>query len=417
MQPIAPIPILSGRRLILGVTGSISAYKAADLASRLTQAGVLVDVVLSQSAQRFVSPLTFLSVTGRRVLTDDDLWGPDAHVLHIGLAQEAHLLVIAPATANTIAKLASGQADTLLTLTAMAIHCPLLISPAMDAGMFEHPATQANLATLRQRGTIVVGPAEGRMASGQVGLGRLLEPGELVGHIRLALAREGPLAGRRIVVTAGGTQEPIDPVRVVANRSSGKQGFALAQAALDRGAAVTLITGPSALETPIGAERIDVGTAAEMSEAVLAASAGADALLMAAAVSDFRPAAPAAEKLKRARGPLEIRLAPTDDILVRVAAIRKKTKHPAIVVGFAAESQDLVANARAKLEAKSLSLIVANDINAPDSGFAVDTNRVTLIDSHGALQELPLMTKAEVASTILERVVAMLGQSPSMPGM
>jgi phosphopantothenoylcysteine decarboxylase/phosphopantothenate--cysteine ligase len=333
------------------------------------------------------------------------------------LAQEAHLLVVAPATANTIAKLATGQADTLLTLTAMAVRCPLLISPAMDAGMFEHPATQANLATLRQRGAIVAGPAEGRMASGQVGLGRLLEPAELLGHVRLALAREGPLAGRRIVVTAGGTHEPIDPVRVVANRSSGKQGFALAQAALDRGAAVVLITGPSALETPVGAERIDVSTAAEMSEAVLAASAGTDALLMAAAVADFRPAHPAPVKIKRAHGALEIRLEPTDDILIRVAALRKKTKHPAVVVGFAAESQDLVANARAKLEAKGLALIVANDINAPDTGFGVDTNRVTLIDAHGAIQELPLMTKYDVASAILERVVAMLGESPSMPGM
>jgi phosphopantothenoylcysteine decarboxylase/phosphopantothenate--cysteine ligase len=376
-----------------------------------------VDVILSQSAMRFVSPITFLSVTGRRVYTDDDLWGPDAHVLHIGIALEAHLLVIAPATANTIAKLVSGQADTLLTLTAMAVRCPLLLSPAMDAGMFEHPATQANLATLRQRGAIIAGPAEGRMASGQVGLGRMLEPAEILGHIRLALAREGPLAGRRIVVTAGGTHEPIDPVRVVANRSSGKQGFALAQAALDRGAAVTLITGPSALETPVGAERIDVQTAADMSEAVLTASADADALLMAAAVADFRPSKPSKEKIKRARGTLSISLDPTDDILVRVAAVRKKTKHPAVVVGFAAESQDLVTNARAKLNAKGLSLIVANDINAPDAGFAVDTNRVALIDSHGTLQELPLMTKAEVAATILERVIAMLGQAPSMPGM
>jgi phosphopantothenoylcysteine decarboxylase/phosphopantothenate--cysteine ligase len=417
MQSLTPISILSGRRLILGVTGSIAAYKAADLASKLTQAGAQVDVILSQSATRFVSPITFLSVTGRPAYTDGDLWGPDAHVLHVGIALQAHLLVIAPATANTIAKLACGQADTLLTLTALAVRCPLLISPAMDGGMFEHPATQANIATLLHRGAILAGPAEGRMASGQFGLGRMLEPSEILGHIRLALAREGPLAGRRIVVTAGGTHEPIDPVRVVANRSSGKQGFALAQAALDRGAAVTLITGPSALETPVGAERIDVQTAADMSEAVLSASADADALLMAAAVSDFRPSEPSKEKIKRTPGGLSIRLDPTDDILVRVAAVRKETKHPAVVVGFAAESQDLVANARAKLNAKGLSLIVANDINAPDAGFAVDTNRVTLIDAHGTLQELPLMTKAEVAAAILERVIAMLGQAPSMPGM
>jgi phosphopantothenoylcysteine decarboxylase/phosphopantothenate--cysteine ligase len=417
MQSSSPIPILAGRRLILGVTGSIAAYKAADLASKLTQAGAQVDVILSQSATRFVLPITFLSVTGRPVYTDEDLWGPDAHVLHVGIALQAHLLVIAPATANTIAKLACGQADTLLTLTALAVRCPLLISPAMDGGMFDHPATQANIATLLQRGAILAGPTEGRMASGQFGLGRMLEPAEILGHIRLALAREGPLAGRRIVVTAGGTHEPIDPVRVVANRSSGKQGFALAQAALDRGASVTLITGPSALETPVGAERIDVHTATDMGEAVLRASADADALLMAAAVSDFRPSEPSKEKIKRTPGGLSIRLDPTDDILVRVAAVRKRTKHPAVVVGFAAESQDLVANARAKLNAKGLSLIVANDINAPDAGFAVDTNRVTLIDAHATLQELPLMTKAEVAAAILERVIAMLGQAPSMPGM
>ena len=391
------------------MTGSIAAYKAVDLASRLTQAGALVDVILTEAAQKFVSPLTFRSVTGRPAYTDADLWGQEAHILHVGLAEDTELLVIAPATANTLAKLASGQADSLLTVSALTARCPLVLAPAMDTGMFEHPATQANLETLRQRGAYIAGPAEGRMASGLVGLGRMLEPAELLGHIRLALGRGGPLGGRKIVVTAGGTQEPIDPVRAIVNRSSGKQGFALAQAALDRGAAVQLVSGPTHLETPVGAERIEVTTAEEMRAAVLVAAAGADALLMAAAVADFRPSKAVPEKIKRGRGTPEVRFEPTVDILGEVMAQREKSGQPAVVVGFAAESQDLRTNARTKLQAKGLSLIVANDITDPNAGFAVDTNRVTLIDASGTLQELPLMSKAEVAEAVLQRVVRMLG--------
>ncbi len=410
MTPTPPISPLSNRRLILGVSGSIAAYKAADLASRLTQAGARLDVILSDSAQRFVTPLTFQSVTGRRAYTDADLWGSEAHVLHVSLAEGADLMAIAPATANTLAKLASGLADSLLTVTALAVRCPLLVAPAMDAAMFEHPATQTNLQTLRQRGVMVAGPTEGRMASGLIGMGRMLEPADLLGYIRLALGRNGPLAGRRIVVTAGGTQEPIDPVRAIVNRSSGKQGFALAQAALDQGASVCLIAGPTHLETPAGAERIDVRTASEMREAVLEAAASADALLMAAAVADFRPRAPAVHKIKRGAGVPHIELEPTEDILALVAERRRKTGRPQVTVGFAAESQDLVTNARAKLQAKGLALIVANDITDPQSGFAVDTNRVTLIDAEGSLQELPLMTKAEVAEAVVLRVAALLGK-------
>jgi phosphopantothenoylcysteine decarboxylase/phosphopantothenate--cysteine ligase len=409
MKPPSHIPLLDGHRVVLGVTGSIAAYKAVDLASRLTQAGALVDVILTESAQKFVSPLTFRSVTGRPAYTDADLWGQEAHILHVGLAEDTELLVIAPATANTLAKLASGQADSLLTISALTARCPLVLAPAMDTGMFEHPATQANLETLRQRGAYIAGPAEGRMASGLVGLGRMLEPTELLGHIRLALGRGGPLGGRKIVVTAGGTQEPIDPVRAIVNRSSGKQGFALAQAALDRGAAVQLVSGPTHLETPVGAERIEVTTAEEMRAAVLVAAAGADALLMAAAVADFRPSKAVPEKIKRGRGTPEVRLEPTVDILGEVMAQREKSGRPAVVVGFAAESQDLRTNARTKLQSKGLSLIVANDITDPNAGFAVDTNRVTLIDASGTLQELPLMSKAEVAEAVLQRVVRMLG--------
>ena len=409
MNALAPISIFKDRKILLGITGSIAAYKAADLASKLTQAGVQVGVILTEAAQQFVTPLTFQSVTGLRAYTDADLWGSEAHVLHIGLAEGADLLVIAPATANTIAKLAHGQADSLLTITALAIRSPLMIAPAMDMGMFEHTATQTNLATLEERGVIVVGPAEGRMASGLMGKGRMVEPEELMGHIRLALGSEGSLAGRAVVVTAGGTQEPIDPVRIVANRSSGKQGFALAQAALDRGADVTLVAGPVHLPTPVGAKRIDVETADEMRDAVVTAVEGSDALLMAAAVADFRPVMTVEEKIKRREGVPQVQFEPTDDILGLVTKQRSKTGHPQVVVGFAAESQDLLENARTKLEEKGLTMIVANDITAPDAGFAVDTNRVTLIDAQGEVKELPLMSKTEVAEVVMERVVELLG--------
>ena len=402
------IPILKDRHLLLGVCGSIAVYKAADLASKLTQAGAQVDVLMTDSATRFVTPVTFQSVTGRRAWTDADLWGPEAHVLHVGLGQAADLLVIAPATATTMARLAYGLADNLLALTALAVRCPVLIAPAMDAGMFEHPATQANLQTLVQRGVHVAGPAEGRMASGLVGRGRMLEPAELMGHIRKVLGSAGPLRGRSVVVTAGGTQEPVDPVRVLANRSSGKQGFALAQAALDRGAEVVLISGPSALPTPVGAHRIDVQTAAEMRTATLDAARKSDALIMAAAVSDFRPAAASAHKIKHGRDPLTLTLEPTEDILRAVAEGGSKAGRPRVVVGFAAESQDLVANASAKLKAKGLSFIVANDITAPGAGFSVDTNQVTLIGSDGAVQAMPVMSKAEVAEVVLDHVVQLL---------
>lgn len=394
--------------LLLAVSGSIAAYKAVDLASKLAQAGALVDVVLTQAATEFVSPLSFQSVTGRRSYVDADLWGPEGHVRHIGLARQAQLLVIAPATANTLAKLAHGIADNLLTVTALAIDCPLLIAPAMDGGMFQHPATQSNLETLRQREAVIIGPAEGHLASGLVGQGRMVEPDELLGHIRLMLGRKGALQGRKVVVTAGGTQEPIDPVRFIANRSSGKQGFALAQAALDLGAEVMLIAAPTPLTTPIGAQRIDIATAEEMKDAVLAETSRTDVLLMAAAVADFRPAGPTDQKIKRKHGIPEIRLETTPDILGEVAELKDRGEFSGLVVGFAAESHDLIKNASDKLDAKRLDLIAANDITAKDAGFAVDTNRVTLIDAEGGHEDLPLMTKAEVAHQVLNRIVDML---------
>jgi len=396
------------KHIVLGVTGSIAAYKAADLASKLTQAETQVDVILTPAACQFITPLTFQSVTGRKAFTDADLWGGEAHVLHVGLGHSADLLVIAPCSANTLAKLAQGIADNLLTVTALAARCPVVVAPAMDVGMYSHAATQANVETLRQRGVIFVGPAEGRMASGLVGVGRLAEPAEILGHVRWVLSRGGPLAGRRVVVTAGGTQEPLDPVRVIANRSSGKQGFALAQTAVDLGAEVTLIAGPTTLPTPVGVQRRDVQTAEEMLAAVLEVATQADVLLMAAAVADFTPVAPAEEKIKKEAGIPQIRLRATADILASLAPLRLASGFPRVVVGFAAESQSLLDNARAKLESKKLDLIVANDIRAPDAGFGVDTNRVTLLDAAGGVESLPLMSKAEVAEAVLARVMGLL---------
>jgi len=402
--------VLSDKRILLGVTGSIAAYKAADLSSRLTQAGAQVDVILSRAAEQFVTPLTFQSVTGRRAFVDADLWGNEAHVLHVGLGHTVDLLVIAPCTANTIAKLAHGMADSLLTVTALAANCPLVIAPAMDGGMFDHPATQENVKTLKKRGVIFVGPAEGHLASGLSGTGRMVEPLEILGHARLALGQNGKLAGKKVVVTAGGTQEPLDPVRVLTNRSSGRQGYALAQAALDAGARLTLITTPTGLTPPVGAQVKSVETAKEMLECVLAESADSDALVMAAAVADFRPKTMSKDKIKKEGGIPQIELEATEDILKTVSGrgSAAKRKRPLVVVGFAAESRDLVENATSKLTTKGLDLIAANDISAEDAGFAVETNRVTLLFADGRREALPLMSKSEVAETIVERIAGLL---------
>ncbi|HEX8990285.1 MAG TPA: bifunctional phosphopantothenoylcysteine decarboxylase/phosphopantothenate--cysteine ligase CoaBC [Anaerolineae bacterium] len=423
---------LQGKRIVLGITGSIAAFKAAELASQLTQLGADLDVILTAAAEKFITPLTLQSVTGRHAYTEADLWGGEAHVLHVGLGRAADLLVIAPCTANTIASLAHGQANNLLTITALAASCPLLIAPAMDGGMLDHPATRANLETLMQRGAYIAGPAEGHLASGLIGKGRLVEPEELIGHIRLALGRKGPLAGRKIVISAGGTQEPLDPVRVLTNKSSGKQGYALAQAAIDAGADVTLVSAPTSLTPPVGARLVPVQTARDMLEAVLTESLAADALIMAAAVADFRPRHLAKDKLKTRDGVPQVELEATEDILKAVAA-RKRSPEvsfrgagaagrpggaeaaeqqaitaPRVVVGFAAESRSLEDNAEEKLRSKNLDLIVANDITAPDAGFGVDTNRVTLIHAGGEREPLPVMSKAEVADVILERVTRLL---------
>lgn len=400
--------VINGKHILLGLTGSIAAFKAADLASKLTQMGAQVDVILTPAAEKFITPLTMQSVTGRKVYTESDLWGGEAHVLHVGLGKSADLLVIAPCTANTISKLAQGAADNLLTITALAAQCPLLIAPAMDGGMFDHPATQENIAILTKRGAYIAGPAEGHLASGLSGVGRLLEPLELIGHIRLVLGRRGRLAAKKVVVSAGGTHEPFDPVRVLTNRSSGKQGYALAQAAIDAGANVTLVTAPTALTPPIGASVVRVETAKQMLDAVLKESSDADALIMAAAIADFRPKQAAGNKMKKQDGIPQIELEATEDILEAVSAQGYAKKRPRVTVGFAAESRDLLGNANEKLKSKHLDFIVANDISAQDAGFNVETNRVTLLFADGKKESLPLMNKTEVAEAIIEHVAALL---------
>jgi phosphopantothenoylcysteine decarboxylase/phosphopantothenate--cysteine ligase len=401
------------KRIVLGVTGSIAAYKAADLASKLTQAGALVDTILTPAAAQFITPLSFQSVTGREAYTEASLWGAEAHVLHVGLAHQCNLLAIAPATADMMARLVNGMANDLLSLIALAYGAgtpakPLLIAPAMDGGMYTHPATQENIRRLRERGATIIGPESGHLASGLVAAGRMTEPAELLGWIRYLLARHGPLEGRRVVVTAGGTQEALDPVRVLTNRSSGKQGYALAQAAVDAGADVTLISTSTALSLPVGVQHIRVESTAEMERAVLKACQSADALLMAAAVADFRPVDVAHQKIKKQEAAPTIRLTKTEDILAAVARLRRQIGQPSVVVGFAAETQDLLENAQAKLQAKNLDLIVANDITAPDAGFEVDTNRVTLLKASGESEALPLQSKAEVAERVLAEVISLL---------
>ncbi len=402
---------LTDRNIVLGVTGSIAVYKAVDLASKLTQARAVLNTIMTPEASKFVAPITFQGVSGRRPYWD--MWDAnnDLAEAHIALARQAELLVIAPATATVIARLALGLAEEMVSLTALATRAPLMVCPAMDSQMFEHPATQEHLDTLRSRGIQIVGPEEGRLASGQVGRGRLSEVDTIIGWIRHVLGKDGDLAGKKVVVTAGGTHEAIDPVRFVGNSSSGKMGFALAEAARDRGANVVLVSGPSALPDPVAVEIVRVRRAAEMRDAVIAGCADADILVMAAAVADYQPAETVRDKIKRRQSEtLSIPLVPTPDILAEVGV-----RAGLIKVGFAAESQDLLENARQKIEAKHLDLIVANDITASDAGFATDNNRVVILDRGGRKEELPLMPKYDVAWHILDRIVSLLAGKKSQP--
>ena len=403
------IKLFKDKRIILGVTGGIAAYKAATICSRLAQAGAVVDVVMTEAAQKFISALTFQALTHRPIYGDMFDIPPGENIPHITLADAADLLIIAPATANTLAKLANGLADNLLTAIALATPAPLLLAPAMETDMWQHPATQSNLEKLVGWGAAIVGPAEGRLASGAMGQGRMVEPDEVIGMARVVLARQGDLAGHHLVITAGGTREAIDPVRFVSNHSSGKMGYALAEVARDRGARVTLIS-TVGLPAPYGSEVIKVNSAEEMLTAVLSATREAGALIMAAAVADFRPAAIAEQKIKKkdGSGGLTLEMVRNPDILAEVAVQKLSGAGPTITIGFAAETEELITNAQSKLKRKKLDLIAANNVSATDAGFAVDTNRVTLLDVNGSVEELPLMSKVEVAEVILDKVAALL---------
>ncbi|HEX6540713.1 MAG TPA: bifunctional phosphopantothenoylcysteine decarboxylase/phosphopantothenate--cysteine ligase CoaBC [Ktedonobacterales bacterium] len=410
---------MQGKRIVLGVCGGIAAYKAADLTSKLQQAGALVDVVLTEHAMSFVQPLTFSSLSQRAVYSN--LWEPtgEAAARHIALGQQADLLVIAPATANTIARLAHGLADDMLTTIALATTAPLLIVPAMEHHMYYHPATQANLRTLEQRGATILPPEEGHLASGAVGMGRFPETPTILAAIRRLLGREGDLAGRRVIVTAGGTREPIDPVRFVGNRSSGLMGFALAEAARDRGADVTLITGAYTALPPAGIPLQRVESTREMLDAVVTACAHADVLVMAAAVADYAMAKPAAQKIKKGSaaentdGSLTLHMVPNPDILKEIAAMPAMCS--LVRVGFAAETEQLAEHAARKLAAKDLDILVANDVSRTDIGFQASENEVTLYHRDGTVEALPLQPKRAVADAIWDRVVPLVGRrAPAM---
>ena len=394
---------LDGRSIALGVTGSISAYKAADLSSKLRQAGASVEVLMTEAATRFIAPLTFQSLTGHEAIVD--MFETEEAEAHVEVARRVDAFLIAPATADCLARLAYGGGGDMVTLTALATTAPVIVAPAMDSQMWENAAVEANVAALVERGIEVVGPAEGRLASGRFGAGRLAETPAILGAVRAAIGRrEGDLCGRSVIVTAGGTQEPLDPVRYIGNRSSGRMGFSIAAAARDRGARVSLVTGPSPLTTPYGVERVDVKTVEEMLGALEPLTKRCDALLMAAAPADFRPLEASGQKIKKAdlsEDEMMLELTETPDIISTLPG-------GGVRVAFAAETENLKANATAKLESKRADLIVANDVTAAGSGFGTETNEVTIFHRDGEAERLPLLSKYAVAHAILDRVVARL---------
>ena len=394
----------SGRRVLLGVTGGIAAYKSIQIARDLAQYGAHVDVVLTQAARSFVGELSFEALTGRPVFSN--ILAPGHALDHIRLAREADVVCIAPATADFIARAAQGRGDELLTAILLATNAPVLICPAMNDRMWAHAQTQANAAHLRTLGYELVGPAVGPLAFGEgMGPGRVVEPAEIIEHIGRALGRDARTAKRRIVVTAGPTREAVDPVRVLTNRSSGRMGYAVAAAAWRRGFDVELITGPASIAVPVGVNATHIETAQQMADAVTAALPAADALVMSAAVADFRPSSPANSKIKKDASPDAIPLEPAPDVLHSTIAHRKKG---AVIIGFALETDDLVANAKKKIERKQLDMIVLNDAGEKGAGFETSTNRVTLIDRHGAVEDLPLLSKDDVADIIIDRLLDLM---------
>ncbi len=392
--------MLKGKKIVLGVTGGIAAYKAAELVRELVRSGAEVFVVMTRSAQAFITPLTFQTLSGNKVTTELFSLIEESEIGHISLADRADLLVIAPATANIIGKLAGGIADDMLTTIVMATRAPVLLAPAMNVHMWENSICRENIQKLRGRGYHFVDPEAGELACGYEGKGRLAEIQAIVEEIRFILSPKD-LSGETLLVTAGPTEEPIDPVRFLSNRSSGKMGFALARAARMRGAQVLLVSGPSALPAPSGIKFIQVRTAVEMREAVLEHLAQASVLVMAAAVSDYRPRGTSPEKIKKSEAELTLPLELNPDILFEAG--RRKGKR--LLIGFAAETENLLANARKKLAEKNLDLIVANDVSLPGAGFAVDTNVAKLIDRSGKVEEFPLMSKEDLADRLLDRVL------------
>lgn len=395
----------AGRHVVLGVSGGIACYKSCILARRLTEAGARVDVVLTRAAAEFVRPLTFEALTGRPVLTS--LWEPGRALAHVRLAEAADLVIVAPATAQLLARAAQGLADDVLTALLLARTGPVLAAPAMNDSMYAQEATGRNVAALAARGWAFVGPEVGPLAEGPSDRpGRMSEPESVLAHAARLLRRGSPLAGRTVVVTAGPTREPIDPVRVVTNRSSGKMGYRLAEAAWERGAEVVLVSGPVNLAAPVGVRLRSVETTADLEQAVAAELPQADVLIMAAAPADYRPSRPSDAKHPRTDGALAIPMEPTADILRATIAVRKRGS---VIVGFALETGDAIHKARTKLEGKALDLIVVNDALEPGAGFDVDTNRVAILDREGNARVVPLASKREVADTILDAVEARLG--------
>jgi len=394
---------LRGARVVLGVSGGIACYKAVEVARLLTKAGASVQVVMTQSATRFVGPLTFSSLTGKPA--HQGLFDETDHVLHVDIARAADVVVVAPATANVLSKMARGASDDLLSAVLLTTRAPLVVAPAMHTEMWEHPATRDNIETLRARAVTIVDPEVGELAGGDEGPGRLAEPPTIVAAIAEVLAHGHDLAGVRIVVTAGGTQEAIDPIRFIGNRSSGKMGFAIATEAARRGATVALVTGPTWLDAPDRVTVVPVRTAEEMRSAVVDRYADADVVVKAAAVADFRPRNPAREKIKKENGePPRIELERTPDILAELG----ERKARQLLVGFAAETQDHLAGARKKLAAKNLDLIVVNHVGAPGRGFESDTNQVDILGADGTEEALALQPKASIARTICDRIVELL---------
>jgi phosphopantothenoylcysteine decarboxylase / phosphopantothenate---cysteine ligase len=392
-------PSLTGKRLVLGVTGSIAAYKAVGLLRLLIREGAAVSVVMTASAARFVTPLTFEVLSGHPV--NQDLFEAHQEMRHLTLPQEVDAIVIAPATANMIAKAALGLADDLLSTMLLTSRRPVILAPAMDGDMWHHAAVTGHAETLRRRGAVIIGPEEGPLASGRIGAGRMADEQAILAAVQSVLCESRDLAGRRVLVSAGPTQEPIDPVRFISNRSSGKMGYAIASAASERGAQVVLVSGPTDLSPPPRVELVPVMTAEEMAKALLTRLSWADTVVMAAAVADFRAKSPAPRKLKkRERVWTSLDLEPTGDILKELAARRTGQ----ILVGFAAETDDLLAHAREKLHAKGVDLIVANDVTVEGAGFGSDSNQAVLIDRTGRVTEWPLMPKRVLADRVLDAV-------------